>query len=65
MAHEKETLVKFAEAVNIRHGNPLILPSDIDSFLSTLPEKKEEDQYPDTEADGYVFCGKCGKMKEV
>lgn len=19
--------------------------------------------YPDTDADGYVFCGKCGKMK--
>ena len=22
-----------------------------------------KDCYPDTEADGYVFCGKCGKMK--
>lgn len=21
------------------------------------------DAHPDTEADGYVFCGKCGKMK--
>ena len=21
------------------------------------------DQYPDSEADGYVFCGKCGQMK--
>ena len=21
------------------------------------------DQFPDNEADGYVFCGKCGKMK--
>jgi len=30
-----------------------------------LPEITDEviDQYPDTEADGYVFCGKCGKMK--
>jgi hypothetical protein len=24
--------------------------------------KTHIDQYPDTEADGYVFCGKCGKM---
>jgi len=22
-------------------------------------------QYDDTEVDGYVFCGKCGKMKEI
>ena len=21
------------------------------------------DAHPDTEADGFVFCGKCGKMK--
>lgn len=26
-----------------------------------IPESSEE--YPDTEAGGYVFCGKCGKMK--
>jgi hypothetical protein len=26
---------------------------------------KPVDKYPDTEADGYVFCGKCGKMKEI
>lgn len=24
---------------------------------------EQPDNYPDTEADGYVFCGKCGKMK--
>ncbi len=23
------------------------------------------DDYPDTEADGIVFCGKCGKKKEL
>jgi GTP1/Obg family GTP-binding protein len=28
-------------------------------------EQLREDKYPDTEADGYVFCGKCGKMKEI
>ncbi len=21
--------------------------------------------HPDTEADGFVFCGKCGKLKEL
>jgi len=26
-------------------------------------KKPEPDFYPDTEADGVVFCGKCGKMK--
>lgn len=26
---------------------------------------KSSDTYPDTEADGYVFCGKCGKMKTI
>ena len=37
------------------------------SKFTTLPEEKEEssDPYPDTEADGFVFCGKCGKLKEV
>jgi len=23
------------------------------------------DKYPDTEADGFVFCGKCGKAKSL
>jgi hypothetical protein len=32
----------------------------VDWYL--LPVNSSE-QYPDTEADGYVFCGKCGKMK--
>lgn len=26
-------------------------------------EQESKAPYPDTEADGYVFCGKCGKMK--
>ena len=66
MAHEKERklLEKFQDYWNER-TTVFVLAYDIDDFLSTLPEEKEEDQYPDTEADGYVFCGKCGKMKEV
>ena len=27
-----------------------------------LPQQNH-DQYPDNEADGLVFCGKCGKLK--
>ena len=27
--------------------------------------KRQEKCYPDTEANGYVFCGKCGKMKDI
>jgi hypothetical protein len=26
-------------------------------------EKEGQDMHPDTEADGIVFCGKCGKMR--
>jgi hypothetical protein len=33
-------------------------------YLQPLPEQIE-DKYPDTEADGYVFCGKCGAMKQI
>jgi len=33
---------------------------------TTLHAQKIADKmYADTEADGYVFCGKCGKMKEI
>ena len=28
-------------------------------------DKNITDQYLDTEADGFVFCGKCGKLKEI
>ena len=63
----RELLEKFAK----EYWNPMLLPeiepSDINDFLSTLPDEKEEssDPYLDTEADGFVFCGKCGKLKEV
>jgi len=38
------------------------LESDI-AALESQVQPEETDKYPDTEADGYVFCGKCGKMK--
>ena len=34
--------------------------------VATLHAQRIADKkYADTEADGYVFCGKCGKMKEI
>ena len=35
---------------------------DIADELLEQPDKVAN-CYPDTEANGYVFCGKCGKMK--
>jgi hypothetical protein len=42
--------------------------SDLNALLRTEVEehdKKRAKDYPDTEADGYVFCGKCGAMKTI
>ena len=35
-----------------------------DFIVSHLP-KRAIDPYPDTEADGFVFCGKCGAKKTI
>ena len=41
-------------------------PQEFIHYLLTLDQAddsaKKNDPYPDTEAGGYVFCGKCGKM---
>ena len=34
-------------------------------FIWSMIETKGIDSHPDSEADGWVFCGKCGKMLEV
>jgi hypothetical protein len=35
-----------------------------ESYRSIPPASTiQPDPYPDNEADGYVFCGKCGQMK--
>jgi hypothetical protein len=34
----------------------------IDAIIKQAKSEWENRAYPDTEADGYVFCGKCGKM---
>jgi hypothetical protein len=34
-------------------------------FATLHAQRIAEKKYADTEAGGYVFCGKCGKMKEI
>lgn len=48
-----ETLLKEQEEEKIISCNPVL--------SEVLP--LEGEIYPDTEADGIVFCGKCGKQK--
>lgn len=35
----------------------------ISSVTSLFKSEIQKYAYPDTEADGYVYCGKCGKLK--
>ncbi len=37
----------------------------IAQVMEEYSRSDNHDPYPDTEADGIVFCGKCGKMKEI
>ena len=37
----------------------------LNEFATLHAQKIADKKYADTEADGYVFCGKCGKMKEI
>lgn len=37
----------------------------LSKFAALHAQKIADKKYADTEADGYVFCGKCGKMKEI
>lgn len=39
--------------------------SGMETGVSMAITAREKDQYPDNEADGSVFCGKCGKSKDI
>ena len=58
MAHEKERelLVKFKEHYNKQYKSPILFV-DIDSFLSTLPEEKEEKACEKCESCRYKMLG--------
>ena len=49
----------------IKWGN-IRIPDALDAINQAIAEHEAErmKDYPDTNADGYVFCGKCGKIKE-
>lgn len=55
-----------SESITIIHV-PIFHCNDCSVEWPCTEEYKSTDlrreQYPDTYADGYVFCGKCGKMK--
>lgn len=37
----------------------------LSKFATLHAQRIADKKYADTEADGYVFCGKCGKTKEI
>ena len=47
----------------VSSGEPLA--QWLSEFATLHAQKIADKKYADTEADGYVFCGKCGKMKEI
>ena len=55
MAHQK--LFDFLN----EHCNFVASETDMRDIINIVHE--ETNQHPDTEADGYIFCGKCGKLK--
>ena len=74
MPTETELLTYFANHSNgyAEKSNemvPIMTRSEVIKMIDwfkSRPAPKEElrkEQYPDTEADGYVFCGKCGALK--
>ena len=62
----KNSLIYGECPLDADYANSLI--KEISALESEIKEKDEPkmsaESYPDTEADGYVFCGKCGKMKD-
>jgi hypothetical protein len=48
---------------NQRGKETVFTKSDMISFAESFAKESMKYAHPDTEADGYVFCGKCGKMK--
>jgi hypothetical protein len=60
-----QTLIKWHQELTVSTAQPLykyILANHAGKWRNE-PVPKFEDQYPDTEAGGFVFCGKCGKVK--
>jgi hypothetical protein len=70
--HDIEAMRKclhyYVNLIEINHYDALIfgaMRDYADEFATLHAQKIADKKYADTEADGYVFCGKCGKMKEI
>jgi hypothetical protein len=62
--------MKVKEAINFLKSHSqgcsdpdCLVCKEIQSAWATIEKALDEKYYPDTEADGYVFCGKCGSLK--
>ena len=68
MAHEKERelLVKFKEHYNKQYKSPILFV-DIDNFLSTLPEEKEENNLSKirTAVANYMASEGCSCCRDI
>lgn len=48
---------------DLRGPQQLQITSDLAAALEYARDHKGKDAYPDTEADGAVYCGKCGQQR--
>jgi hypothetical protein len=61
MKTAEEILDSFYSGIKYEYHTRNIVLNAMEKFASQF----KAEQYPDTEADGYVFCGKCGKLKTL
>jgi hypothetical protein len=68
MSKQSELQLKVQQTIDIL-GHPdygkIVYIFTLEELANYIIEIIKKDQFPDTEADGFVFCGKCGKKKEI
>lgn len=76
MKNKKEIWAQIINDARFYDGTPQMLVQITEHFAThyTIAQKLKQpdvsgelplEQYPDTEADGIVFCGKCGGRNNV
>lgn len=63
-AYEKIDTIIFKHIVDSHVWNPFDMKYAIKGVLKFYAEQVAKRAYPDKEADGVVFCGKCGTAIE-
>ena len=63
MATDKELLIAFRDQFST--GRMFTEDQVLVLMGYARGEEKHAEPYPDTEADGLVFCGKCGNLKGI